>query len=133
MIFLIVVGGGRVVFIIVRIGIYLLTKSECFFPRGVQAKEFFARHVFEPVLVLFSRVFDCACDFAPQNWGPQICFSPGFLPTSNLSVASDSKMGDGMFDPADMELDMVDEVHGSLFSTVSFPVLIFFLFSPLSH
>ena len=38
-----------------------------------------------------------------------------------------------MFDPADMELDMVDEVHGSLFSTVSFPVLIFFLFSPLSH
>jgi hypothetical protein len=32
-------------------------------------------------------------------------------------------MGDGMFDPADMELDMVDEVHGSLFSTVSFPRL----------
>jgi hypothetical protein len=35
-----------------------------------------------------------------------------------------------MFDPADMELDMVDEVHGSLFSTVSFPVLIFYFCFP---
>ena len=35
-----------------------------------------------------------------------------------------------MFDPADMELDMVDEVRGSLFTTVSFHCSHFFFFLP---